>query len=173
MRTHFIPNPVRIDGDSAFLRLTNRDGVIIGEAVIDLEDLGRVLAAGRWYGQWNALAGAYYVRRNSGNPLMLHRLVMDAPSGVVVDHRDHNTLDCRKQNLRACTHAENMQNRDGAHKNSRSGVRGVYWDKKNQNWRAEVRANNQRTCVGSFSTMEEARDAVTAARKRLHGEFAA
>lgn len=45
------------------------------------------------------------------NQIFLHRLVMDAPAGLVVDHIFHNPLENRKMFLRVCTHQENMQNR--------------------------------------------------------------
>lgn len=40
----------------------------------------------------------------------LHRLIIGAEKGQVVDHINHNTLDNRKDNLKICTHSENRLN---------------------------------------------------------------
>lgn len=171
MQMQFTPNKVRIDGDAAYLTLTTGKGIVVGEAIIDLDDLGRVLAAGRWYGQWNPQANTYYVRCNRSRPLLLHRFVMNAPSGTIVDHLHHETLDCRKSVLRVCSHTENMQNRKGAHKNSKSGIRGVYWDNRKAKWRVEVRAHKTRHYLGDYDDIEEAARVAAEARTQLHGDF--
>lgn len=54
----------------------------------------------------------------------LHREIMNCPEGLVVDHKNHNRLDNRRQNLRICTQKENSNNRKGSknyffHKNTK------------------------------------------------------
>lgn len=86
----------------------------------------------------------------------LHRFVTDAPKGKVVDHMNHNTLDNRKINLNVCTQFENQQNLKGAKKNSKSGVRGVAWDKANNKWRATIFVNGKTINLGRFASISEA-----------------
>jgi hypothetical protein len=49
------PNSVRLDGDTAFLELTNIRGEVVAEAMIDAVDAPRVLGVGRrWTATWEA-----------------------------------------------------------------------------------------------------------------------
>jgi hypothetical protein len=163
---HSTPNSVRVENGVVYLALTNSGREVIAEAMIDEDDLPRVLAVGRWFANWHRLGQCYYVKAKKGR-ILLHRFVMDAPAGYVVDHINHNTLDCRKANLRVCTHSENMQNRQRAHRHSRSGVRGVQQVGGEQRWRVRIRVNNQLHHIGTFTTLEDAEAAAIMARLRL------
>lgn len=77
--------------------------------VIDLEDAEKCKNY-KWFLSFDEILNSFYVK-TSKYPYSLHRVIMDCPKGFVVDHINHNTLDNRKENLRICTHAENMQNR--------------------------------------------------------------
>lgn len=164
-------NPPRIEGDVAYIDL-GRDGL---EAIIDLDDLDRV-SSGIWYVYYDrSSTGLVYAHGrvgSSAHPIRLHRFIMDAPKGVVIDHQNHNGLDCRKQNLRYCTTAQNGQYRSGPPRDNTSGVRGVYWKKRDQKWMAQVGVNGARVHVGVFDCLQEAEQATIEARRRLHGEFA-
>jgi hypothetical protein len=63
-----------------------------------------------WLNQWKWYAvksyNTWYARRFSSIPM--HRQIMSAPSGTEIDHRNHNGLDNRRQNLRFSTSAENQ-----------------------------------------------------------------
>lgn len=166
------PNQFIVDGETAYLILTNRKGEEVARAIIDAEDLGRVLAAGRWSPIWNKAADCYYVFCMFAR-VSLHRFVMCADPNEYVDHREHDTLDCRKSQLRRCSHMGNMQNRKGAHRNSKSGVRGVYWCSSKRRWIVQVRANNKKHYIGAYLTLGDAKVAAVSARERLHGDFAA
>lgn len=56
--------------------------------------------------------GQPYARANiNGKKIYLHRFVMNAPEFMHVDHKNHQTLDCRRENLEIVTHAENLRRR--------------------------------------------------------------
>lgn len=109
----------------------------------------------------------------NGTFVMLHRLIVGATDGELVDHRNGDGLDNRRANLRTCTHTQNMQNRK-VHSNNRSGFKGVYLHKhKGPNcWYAQLKVNGKRVHVGAFLTAEEAARAYDEAAIKHHGEFA-
>ncbi len=45
-----------------------------------------------------------------GHKVSMHRLILNARKGAVSDHINHDSLDNRKENLRTCTHKENLAN---------------------------------------------------------------
>lgn len=170
MQRKFTPNDYRIEGDVAFIILTDRHGDPVAEAMVDAEDLGTVLER-----RWSRVVNRNTSYAMSGAPrphALLHRFILNPPDHMQVDHVNHNGLDCRKANLRLCTHAENMRNRRGAKRTSASGVRGVYWVDAKNRWRGEVIVNKKRYRTSYFSDIRDAAVAVEELRQKLHGEFA-
>jgi len=109
-------------------------------ALIDDEDYDAISKT-----KWRYLtAGTGYAIRfkyEHGKTLaiLMHRQIMKPDSEMEIDHIDRNTLNNCKSNLRIVTHAENMQNKK-VHKNCKSGIRGVYFDKTKNLWVAQIRA---------------------------------
>lgn len=75
----------------------------------------------------------------------LHRLIMECPKELTVDHINHNTLDNRRCNLRICTQFQNNQNK--LRTKIRPGVRKV-----NKKFVAYINGKH----LGTFNTKEEA-----------------
>lgn len=78
-----------------------------------------------------------------------------------IDHRDRNPLNNRRENLRPCTHEQNMQN-----KVTRPGLKGV--EQIGGRWRAKYRAQH----LGMFDSFEDAAKARDIAARASAGEFA-
>lgn len=83
------------------------------KCLIDLEDLPKVdEAIGNYY--WY-LSKDGYVKggqiTEESNILAMHRVVMDTPKGLVVDHINHLKWDNRKENLKNCTKSDNDRNK--------------------------------------------------------------
>lgn len=79
----------------------------------------------------------------NGKKISMHRLIMNVTDPKIkVDHIDRNPLNNTRTNLRTCTHSQNLKNR-GPQSNSKSGVKGVSWDKKGNNWVARIKYNNE------------------------------
>jgi hypothetical protein len=152
-----------IVGDHAELPLTK--GKV---ALIDIEDIPRIC-------QWNWCAldykrkkGLFYaVREADGKKVRLHRFLLNAPRHLLVDHKNGNTLDNRKQNLRLATHIQN-----GANKRPKGemNLKGVQKGKKR--FYANFCHLGKRYRLGSFATAEEAARAYDAKAFEVHGEFA-
>jgi hypothetical protein len=102
-------------GGACQLELRNAAGETVAWAVVDGADARWVLRS-NWFKVQPNGRQVYVARRGkSGEPgiVYLHREVLGlvAGDGMVADHIDGNTLDNRRCNLRAVTHAENLRNR--------------------------------------------------------------
>lgn len=107
---------------------------------VDDEDVERIREH-KWHlhrSKRHLALGIYYFLSSSckrtGMPDMrLHRFIMNAPTGYVVDHIDRNSLNCCKSNLRITTQTQNIFNR-GHQSNNKSGNRGIYLNTRDGNW---------------------------------------
>jgi len=143
-------------------------------AIIDREDW-ELVKKYNWQAQYNSKTQSYYAIGYASivNGKMIrhfmHRLIMSAPSGLQVDHINHNTLDNRKSNLRLCSNGQNQHNTRIRSDNS-SGYKGV--KKHGDRWRADIGFNKKRYFLGLFETPELAYEAYCLAAAKFHGEFA-
>ena len=104
--------------------------------------------------------------------LFMHRLILGNPcEGLLVDHINHDGLDNRKSNLRACTNAENLRNKLPR----RELPKGFYFcddEKRKKPWRAKIRGDGKSLHLGYFSSKKEATEAYNKAAGSYFGEFA-
>lgn len=171
MRPQFTPNDYSVEGDQALIELRSRRGGILAEAVVDACDLERVLAFGRWTARFDRWTNSFYTTCNQPR-IDLHRFIVSAVPGQIVDHIDRDTLNCRNSNLRFCTKSQNGQNRKYENGIARSGVRNVVWDCRRSMWRVRINKDGHKYDFGSFADVEEAAIVAERERKKLHGEFA-
>ena len=102
--------------------------------------------------------------------IYLHQLIMNAPPGMEVDHRNGNGLDNRRANLRLATKAQQQGNSPPHGGVSR--FKGVAWDKRRSKWWAQLRARGERQWLGYFTDEADAARAYDAAAREAFGEFA-
>lgn len=100
----------------------------------------------------------------------MHRLIMGAACGQIVDHIDGNPLNNLRSNLRFATLAQNQWNRRRGIAN-RSGFKGVSWDAGEGLWRAQIRVDGKSFFLGRFSEAKKAAEAYSRAARMHHGEF--
>lgn len=143
-------------------------------------------ADAEWVGRhsWQLSTGGYAYRRRSlptvnGErgyvTIYLHRAVCEMsvpiPDGMEVDHIDVDKLNCRRDNLRPCTRAQNRRNVK-AYRNNTSGAKGVWFVPSLNKWRASISVSKRAKHLGVFMTRDEAVQAYQAAAVEYFGEFA-
>lgn len=87
--------------------------------------------------------------------LALHRVIMDAPKGLEVDHINHNRLDNRRINLRLVTHQQNLANMS-MHRDNSSGHKNIYWQINRKCWQVQINRNGKKFHLGSFKDINKA-----------------
>lgn len=132
--------------------------------LVDEEDYDKVIKH-TWYlscskNQSNDL---FYIQRNvkvggKWTVERMHRMIMNCPKDMQVDHINFNTLDNRKSNLRIVTNRENSAHRK---KMGTSKYRGVYFDVERHKWRTDFRGKNgKHVFLGRFDKELDAKEAV-------------
>ena len=137
------------------------DGVYVSignghSVLVDAEDVGLVHAH-TWTIHRKGYAETCIKNEGRWTTQRLHRMIVSAPKGVIVDHINHDTFDMRKVNLRCVTSSQNSQNRRGASSVSSTGIRNVYWFKGIQRFCVELQVDGKNKRFGTYKTLEEAR----------------
>ncbi len=142
-------------------------------AFVDDEDY-KELTVHKWRVIWQPRQQAFSAVRADGRQIIrMHRQIMEAQPGQDVDHINHNTLDNRRENLRICTHAENMRNmRNQRLRNGTSIYKGVSWYKQSCKWRAKITMKGHQYHLGHFTNEYDAALAYDTAARKMFGEFA-
>jgi hypothetical protein len=118
-----------------------------------------------------AYAFAKIKRDGKWGNITLHRLLMGDPKGVLVDHINHDGLDCRRSNMRYATNQQNQFNQP-KRRGSTSRYKGVHRPKGARFWKVNLRINGRPTYMGTFKTEREAALAYNEFAKQHYGEFA-
>lgn len=126
--------------------------------------------------KWWAVKGgrSYYAVRQVGEKrktIWMHREILNTPQGSFTDHINHNGLDNRKQNLRICTHSQNLRNQKLQQERT-SKYKGVSWQKNCTMWVAFIGYKGKKIYLGAFDNEIEAAKKYDQKAKELFGEFA-
>jgi hypothetical protein len=136
----------------------------------DFEDLSQY--------QWQASTGRYcsyavrdIYKNGSHWRERMHRRIMNAREGNCVDHKNHNGLDNRRDNLRICSPSQNLQNMRNS-KGGSSQYKGVSWSRAAHKWKVAVQHNGEQIHLGVFCDEKEAARVYDEEAQKLFGEFA-
>jgi len=133
-------------------------------AIVDVEDFEK-LAKFKW--SLSTSHGFKYAKINNIETKM-HRLILSAKTGEIVDHKNGNTLDNRKENLRLCTYSQNASNKK-MRSDSKTGVKGVSFHK--EGFRVRIVHNGKRKTFGPYDTLEKAKQKYIEKSLEFHKDF--
>lgn len=145
-------------------------------AIVDEVDATRMLALAPWNAakQSTRFHTIYYAtfakRKGHEGTRLMHRLILDAPVDMVVDHINGNGLDNRRANLRLASVSQNRVNISSPARLSKSGFIGV--SRSGDKWRVQISCNGVMHSLGVFVDPVEAAHVYDRAAMKLHGEFA-
>jgi hypothetical protein len=149
--------------------LLSAAGDVIAHATVDPGDLHKLSQHA-----WHLHSDGYAFRRVGSGPAKtleyMHRLVLEAPAGSLVDHVDGNRLNNTRSNLRLATPSQNAANsRDRTRK---SGFRGVYPHTQTGRWIAQISIGGRPKHLGIFDEPQAAARAYDVAARAKWGPFA-
>ncbi len=134
--------------------------------LFDEEDLPVILRR-----TWTVGRDGYVHGTEGDKTVKLHRLIMNAPDEMVVDHINGDPSDCRKANMRIVTQHQNSMNH-GPNRNSSTGYKGVCFDKREQKYMAHIHPNRRMVFLGYYDDPIDAAHAYDRAASFYFGQYA-
>ncbi len=138
------------------------------QAMVDPEDY-EWLRQWRWRAWFSRDGTVYATTKIDGRIVFMHRLIMNPPPGMVVDHIDGNGVNNCRRNLRNCTRAQNIHNVPKYRGASR--FKGVCRSTRDR-WLASILIDGHHAYTGLFDNEVEAAHARDRWAFVLHGFFA-
>jgi len=143
-------------------------------ALVDDDDYEHVMKY-KWCASWHKNTQSFRAHGTvDGENVLLSRFIMGANKSEIVDHKNMNTLDDRRSNLRICSRSQNQCNRAKPNSKSSSKYKGVYHDKREGRgqYTAYINLHGKRKHLGCFAKETDAAVAYNEAAQEIHGEFA-
>ena len=133
-----------------------------------------------WLNQWkwhahetnNIWYAARVCHKNGKNKrIYMHREITHALPKEEVDHKNQNSLANWRDNLRTCTHAENLCNQR-PRKGCSSQFKGVHWFKRHKLWMAQITKNGKKYFLGYYKSEIDAAKVYDRKAIEIFGEYA-
>jgi len=160
-------NKYETRGDITVIFIERKNGDKV-ETIISTKDLEKVQNyEGSWGAIWSKATNSFYVNGKIKTiTIPLHRFILSPERAMVVDHKNHDTLNNTRDNIKIKTTSENSQNRKGAASNNKIGIRGVCWNETSKSWIAQVRLKGKTVFRKYFKDVNDAELAVIEAREK-------
>ncbi len=146
--------------------------------IVDDEDYERLMKHS-W--AWIPATGSqsskgYAVRKGNkkrGEPrtVQMHREILHASKGTIIDHKNLNSLDNRKENLRYADVQTNSFNRNKPIMDCTSKYKGVLQRKNDTRWMARIKFNGRHVELGKYDTEEKAAAIYNFASRIFYGKY--
>ena len=107
VRTTWTPNDVVVYSNHAEIYLRNKKQELVGISIIDKEDIDLIKRF-----KWHLTTRGYCSSHNGQQENKLHRLIIGAKKGQIVDHINKNKLNNKKENLRIVNDSTSLRNRE-------------------------------------------------------------
>lgn len=135
-------------------------------ALVDDEDF-EYLMQWKWF-----YSDGYAGRWENKKRVAMHRVLMKVKDGELVDHRNGDSLDNRKENLRVCNKQENARN-CGKKAKASSQFKGVSWSKTRNKWVVRICIGESKMVhIGHFNSEIHAAMAWDLWARDIYGDFA-
>ena len=159
--------------------IARTDGAILVEltrgkvAIVDPEDWDEIKKY-KWCAAVNDRSGDSAISNTGGRRVYMHRVIMGATKGQIVDHIDHDTLDNRRANLRICTPGQSARNRQKNKTKNKRPTTSIYKGvvQKGNKWVAQCMCQGTIHYLGSYDNEDNAARAYNDVARKYHGEFA-
>ena len=141
-----------------------------GKMTVVDDDMFEYLNQWKWY-LTNHGNTHYVSRKANGKSLYMHRVILNTPQGMLTDHRDGNSLNNLRSNLRIADQSLNQHNQHKLYDNKSSKYRGVDWHKKAKKWRARICIRGKIKHLGIFDNEEDAREEYKSIKRQILGDY--
>lgn len=120
---------------------------------------------------WSIKPDGYACAKISGKTYLMHRYLLNAKNGEIIDHINGNKLDNKKLNLRYSNPLNNAHNKTKL-ENTTSKYIGVHFYKNRNKYVSTLTKAGKKYHLGYFETEKEAAKAYNTKAIELYGEFA-
>ena len=105
---------------------------------------------------WHIDSKGYPATTLNSKTVRLHSFLLGKPlPGFETDHINRDKLDNRRENIKIVPAHRNRRNHK-IQSTNKSGFNGVYWNKQNKNWVAQITVKHKTIFLGSFDDIRQA-----------------